>query len=39
MTYKEFSSHMRQLNNEQKLLLMISFTKKLKTLQSHFVFF
>ncbi len=39
MTNKEFSSHMRQLNNEQKLLLMISFTKKLKTLRNHFFFF
>jgi hypothetical protein len=28
MTYKEFSSHVRQLNNEQELLLMIYYTKK-----------
>ncbi len=39
ITYKEFSLHMKQLNNDKKLLLMIFYTKKSKTLQNHFIFF
>jgi hypothetical protein len=36
---KEFHLHMRQLINEQKTILVIFYTKKLKTQQDHFIFF
>ncbi len=38
LTYKKFSSHMRQLNNEQRIIVD-DILKKSKTLQNHFIFF
>jgi hypothetical protein len=39
MTYKEFSSHMKQLTNEKKVIVDDFLYQKLKTLQNHFLFF
>jgi hypothetical protein len=39
MTYKKFSSHMKPLNNEQRIIVDHILYQKIKNPTKHFIFF